>query len=172
MAVIRDALSVLPAKPAVLIAPLIVVVVLSMYYLDLRDRCIEIRDARQSLLETLRATESGSRFRLADFTDFDWNKVRIVTRVNPGTVNDECYFDWNWRSGERQALLETGRLSALVFGQSGRVVGYYELRRDEINFEEIEQQLSPDEAVFEVRHADGVGAGLNLLRSAEGAPAS
>ena len=150
MAVIRDALSVLPAKPAVLAAPVIVIVVLSLYYLDLRDRCHGIRDFRQTLVEHLRSLGPGSKFLLAEFTSFEWNKVRVVARVEPGTVADECLFDWNWASGERESLIDAGNLSALIFGLKGNVVGYLELRRDEIAFDEVDEQLTPESAVFDV----------------------
>ena len=157
MALIRDALSVLPAKPAVLAAPVIVIVVLSLYYLDLRDRCNGIRDFRQALVEHLHALGPGTRFRVAEFTDFEWNRIRIVASVSPGTVADECLFDWNWASGERDSLIEAGNLSALIFGLKGKVVGYLELRRDQVAFDAIEEQLTPESAVFEVA-VDGRGA--------------
>ena len=163
MAYIKDALSALPAKPAVIIAPLIVVVVLSMYYWDLHDRCSDVRQSRIELAETLRAMDSGARFRLADFTDFDWNRVRIVARVQPGTVDDECPAGWNWNRGEREALLAAGQLTALIFGRAGKVAGYLELRRDEIAFPEIDRQLAPESAVFSVGRDSGTGVSLSLL---------
>ncbi len=153
MALIRDALSVLPARPAVLAAPVIVVVVLSLYYWDLREKCVDIRDTRQAFHDHLRSLGSGERFRLADFFEFDWNKVRIVARVQPGTISDECLLDWNWAGEERESLIESGRLSVLIFGHRGSVVGYYELHRDQIAFDEIESQLTPETAEFRIDHA-------------------
>lgn len=150
MALIKDALSVLPAKPVVVAAPVIVIVVLSLYYWDLRDRCVDIRQARESLYQQLISVPTGSRFRLADFTGFDWNQVRIVASVVPDTMHDECHFGWNWPAGERASLIEAGQLSALIFGNRGRVVGYYELRRDRVAFDEIDAQLTPATAVFDV----------------------
>lgn len=158
MALIRDALSVLPAKPAVLAAPVIVVVVLGLYYWDLRDKCVDIRNTRQALHDHLRSLEIGESFRLAAFFEFDWNQVRIVARVEPGTISDECLLDWNWPAGERESLIEAGQLSALVFGHRGRVVGYYELRRDLIAFDEIETQLTPDTARFRIGRATAADA--------------
>ena len=105
MALIRDALSSLPAKPAIVIAPLIVVAVLSMYYWDMHERCAEVRQHRSGLLEYLRGLDAGGRFRLADFTDFAWNRVRIVARVEPATIDDECPAGWNWDRGQRESLL-------------------------------------------------------------------
>lgn len=162
MALIRDALSVLPAKPAILAAPLIAIAVLAFYYWDLRDKCGQIKQARQSLYQHLISMDPGSQFRLADYTGFEWNQVRIVATVAPGTITDECHLDWNWDAGERDALVESGKLSALVFGHRGRVVGYYELRRDEIAFDEIAGQLTPGSAVFDLSRVPAGGTAVRL----------
>jgi hypothetical protein len=158
MAIIKDALSSLPARPAVLIAPLIVVGVLFLYYQDLRGRCNEVRDYRAALQQHLLAVGRGASFRLADFTGFDWNKLRIVAQVKPGSIDDECLFDWNWESGERESLLADGNLSALIFGLDGRVIRYFELRRDEIAFPDTDEQLTPQTAVFGVKRDFAGGA--------------
>lgn len=161
MAFIKDALSALPAKPALLIAPLIVIVVLTLYYWDLRDRCAGVREYRNALTAHLLEIDPGERFRLSEFTDFDWNRVRVVARVEPGTIDDECLSDWNWNRGEREALLETRELSALIFGNAGKVVGYFELRHDEVAFPDIDTQLTPESAVFRIER--GLGAGVSLF---------
>ena len=153
MALIRDALSALPARPAVIAAPVIVAVVLSLYYWDLRQKCVDIRETRAALHEHLLALEAGEPFRLADFFGFDWNKVRIVASVQADTISDECLLDWNWPGGERDRLIESGRLSALVFGHRGSVVGYYEIDRDQVAFDAIETQLTPATASFRVGRA-------------------
>ncbi len=163
MALIKDALSALPAKPAVLVAPLIVIAVLSFYYWDLRDKCGEIRQARLALHQHLMSLKPGSQFRLADFTRFEWNRVRIVARVAPGTMTDECHFDWNWPAGVRESLLASGNLSALIFGNQGRVVGYYEIHRDKIAFDEIEDQLTPGSAVFDFSRVPGSSEAFRLM---------
>ena len=41
----------------------------------------------------------------------------------------------------------------LIFGHRGSVVGYYELHRDQIAFDEIESQLTPETAEFRIDHA-------------------
>jgi hypothetical protein len=161
MAFIKDALSALPAKPAVMIAPVIVIAVLSMYYWDLYSRCDGVRENRSELRAYLDNLDAGERFRLVDFTDFDWNRVRIVARVAPGTIEDECMVGWNWDRGEREALLEAGQLSALIFGHAGKVVGYFELRRDQVAFPETETQLTPESAIFGVEKGSTSGVVLS-----------
>lgn len=164
MSKIRDALSVLPARPALFVAPLIVVVVLSLYYRDQYNKCAAIKQSRAALNERLRSIAGEQRFRLADFTDFAWNKVRIVARVEPGTISESCPLDWNWPDGERDSLLAAGLLTAVIFGKQGRVVGYLELRADEVEFRDAEGSLTPDAAVFRVEadSADDSAFVLNL----------
>lgn len=164
MALIRDALSSLPAKPAIVIAPLIVAAVLSMYYWDMHERCAEVRQYRSGLLDYLRGIDIGGRFRLADFTSFEWNRVRIVARVAPGTIDDECPAGWNWKRGERESLLAAGKLTALIFGREGRVVGYFELNRERIAFANTDEQLTPETAVFKVERAADDGDVIRLER--------
>ena len=150
MSKIRDALSVLPARPALFIAPILVVLVLSLYYRDQYLKCVGIQQTRNELTAHLQTHLAGDLFRLEDFSRFDWNKVRIVTRVEPGTISESCPLDWNWPSGERDALLDSGLLSALIFGKDGQVVGYYELRADEVLFQGAEGHLTRSEAVFRI----------------------
>ena len=150
MSKIRDALSVLPAKPAVIIAPLLVVLVLTLYYRDQYNKCFDIKQSRLALNQQLRQANSGDLFRLGEFTDFAWNKVRIVARVEPDTISQNCPLDWNWAGGERDSLLAAGLLTAVIFGSEGRIVGYLELRADEVEFRGAEGNLTPDSAVFRI----------------------
>jgi hypothetical protein len=116
------------------------------------------------LLEYLRKIDDGGRFRLADLTDFEWNRVRIVARVEPGTIDDECPLDWNWGPGERESLLDAGELTALIFGHEGRVVGYFELSRKRIAFAQTDEQLTPQTAVFRVERGPGDEGAITLER--------
>ena len=162
MAMIKDALSSLPAKPALVIAPLLVVLVLSLYYRDQYIKCAEIRQTRADLNEHLRTLDSSQPFRLVDFTDFDWTRVRIVASVAADTISDTCPLDWNWSGGERDALIASGGLAAMIFGQQGRIVRYLELRGDEIEFRGAEGNLAPQAAVFDVEPKAGGGYILTL----------
>lgn len=162
MAMIRDALSALPAKPAIVIAPLLVVLVLSLYYRDQYNKCVDIRQSRTELNELLRSIDSGGQFRLADFADFAWNKVRIVASVKPGTISDECPFDWNWSGDERELLIASGLLTAIIFGLEGKVVRYLELRGDQVSFRVTHDNLTPETAVFDVSKQTGSEGGVTL----------
>ena len=152
----KNAFSGVPSKPALILAPVLVVLVLSLYYRDQYIRCVDVKQTRAALSEQLHALGSPAQFRLVDFTDFDWTKVRIVASVERDTINDTCPLEWNWPRGEREALIDSGRLAVLIFGQQGRIVKYMELRGDEVEFLGAEGHLSPQEAVFDVvRKVDG-----------------
>lgn len=162
MAMIKDALSAVPARPALFIAPLLVVLVLSLYYRDQYNQCVEIRQTRAALTDQLLALGSPAQFRLADFTDFAWTKVRIVASVTPDTISETCPLDWNWERGERDALIASGHLAAMMFGQQGQIVRYLELRGDEVDFRGVEGNLSPAAAVFDVARKAGDADGVTL----------
>lgn len=162
MAMIKDAFTTLPAKPALYIAPILVVLVLSLYYRDQYNQCTGIKRERAALNDYLRSLDGSTPFRMVDFTAFEWNKVRIVAPVKPGTIADECPFDWNWASGERDALLADGLLTSIVFGLKGQVVSYLELRGDEVEILGAEGNLQPQAAVFDVKRKSGDAAGVTL----------
>ena len=161
---LKDAFARVPSKPALFIAPLLVIVVLSLYYRDQYRQCVEIRDMRESLGQYLETLSPPARFRLADFTDFAWNRVRIVASVDADTISDTCPLGWNWPRGERDTLMASGGLAAMVFGDQGRIVSYVEWRADRIEFRGAGDNLAPDEAVFEVTRKSGGIDGFVLTR--------
>ena len=159
----NNALSVLPTKPIRFIVPIIVVVVLTLYYWGQYTKCNNIKQFRTSLNESVRASSPSENFRLADYTNFIWDKVRIATRIKPGERNAECPFGWNWGKGERESLMSAGLLTVLMFGHGDGIVGYAELRSDEINFLGVKSSLTPDSAEFTIgENSSGNGVSLTL----------
>ena len=130
------------------IAPVIVVLVLVFYYRDLYVKCTDIRLYREALNEVLPLHDRSVQFRLAEFTRFSWDKVRIVARLEPHNRTVECPFGWNWASGERETLAASGLLSALMFARQGTIVRYLEVRNDEVAFHGADSSLTPQTAVF------------------------
>jgi len=162
---IKDALSALPARPVVYIVPAIIVVVLTFYYWEQYTKCSQIKQFRTSLTEALHSKSVSEQFRLVDFTGFVWDKVRIAANIKPGERNAECPFGWNWASGERESLMASGLLTVLMFGQGESIVGYAELRSDEVVFNGVESSLTPETAVFAVKeNIDSGGVSLTLNR--------
>lgn len=159
---IKDGLSVLPTRPVLYIVPVIVIAVLSFYYWEQYSKCSDIKMFRVSLTEALHSKSENEKFRLADFTDFLWDKVRIATSIKAGERNAECPFGWNWEEGERNALMASGLLSVLMFGKGESIVGYAELRSDEIMFRGVESSLTPDTAVFTIAKNSSGSISLSL----------
>jgi hypothetical protein len=154
----------MPTRPIVYVAPLIVIVVLSFYYLDLYSRCTAAREFRMSLNDALQSSGAGSTLRLGDVIRFDWDRVRIVTGLKPERSANDCPFGWNWDDGERETLIASGRLTGLVFVREGVLVNFLEVRADEVAFAEVESSLSVEDAVFNIgSNADG-GYSLALKR--------
>ena len=148
---IKNTLSVMPTRPIVYIVPLMVVLVMSFYYGEIYTKCTDNREFRASLNELLGANDAPARLRLADVTDFGWDRVRIVTDFNPDSSGAVCPFDWNWPSGERDSLIASGLLTVLIFVHRGAIVNYLELRHDEVAFHGADSSLSPQAAVFSIK---------------------
>lgn len=145
-----DMLKVLPTRPVVYIAPAIVLVVMSLYYWNLYSDCTDDRQRRMELSRMLATGDWSGPFRLAEFTDFAWDQVRIVTNFRPERRNIDCPLGWNWPEGKREYLISSDQLTALIFAQQGSVVEYLELQGDEIVFTGTGSALTPENAVFEV----------------------
>jgi hypothetical protein len=159
---IKDALSVLPARPAFIIAPLIAVLVLVFYYGELHSKCDGMKQHRAALNEYLHSADARAPFLLRKFTNFNWDTVRIVSGLKAGGRSVECPFGWNWPDGERDALIESGLLGAIIFGYKGAIVKYLELRGDEVAFRGADSSLTPQTAVFEIEPGDSPGVTLVL----------
>ncbi len=162
---IKDALSVLPSRPILYIVPTIIVVVLSFYYWEQYTKCSNIKLFRTSLTETLHSKDLSDKFRLVEFTDFIWDKVRIAVNIKPGERNAECPFGWNWAGEERESLMDSGLLTVLMFGHGESIVGYAELRSDEVEFRGVASSLTPQTAVFTLgKKSAGSAISLTLSR--------
>jgi len=162
---VKDALSVLPARPAFIIAPVIVILVLLFYYGEMHAKCSGMKQHRTELNQFLYSAAAPARFKLREFTDFDWDKVRIVSGLKAGERSVECPFGWNWSSGERDSLIDAGLLGAMIYGYKGAIVEYLEIRTDEVAFRGVESSLSPQDAVFDVAREAGTGGGVMLTLS-------
>ncbi len=162
MASIKQALSGLPARPALVAAPIIALLALALYYWDIHGKCTGLRAQREALESHLARLPPAARFRLADFTGFAWNQVRIVARVESTSRELDCPLDWNWPRGERDELMQSGRLTAVIFGRDRALVDYFELRNDRIEFRGVDSILRPETAVFRVARTGGANGAISL----------
>ena len=160
---IKNALSVIPARPVMFIAPALVVLVLSLYYWDMYSRCSDNKQFRASFNELLRTRDSGSQFRLTEITKFMWDRVRIVTNFEPESSSNECPLGWNWPDGERESLISAGLLTALIFVDKGTIVQYLELRSDEVEFRGADFSIAPNAATFDIAQGSGNSTGVTLV---------
>jgi len=159
---VKEALSVLPARPAFLLAPVIAILVLLFYYGEMYDKCSRMKQQRAELNAFLHSPAASAGFRLGEFTDFDWDTVRVVSGLKGGAKSVECPFGWNWDSGERDSLIDAGLLGAMIYGYRGAIVEYLEVRTDEVAFRGVESSLSPRDAVFDVAFGGAAGGGVTL----------
>lgn len=159
---IRDALSVLPTRPILYIVPVVIGLVMSVYYWDIYTKCTDIKRFRTSLNEVLHSSEIPGQFRLTDFTGFAWDQVRIVANFKPEGRDTECPFDWNWPGVERDSLIASGLLTVLIFVQEGAIVKYHELRDDEVAFRGADSSLTPKAAVFNIGRNSVTNSGVTL----------
>ena len=160
---IKNTLSVLPARPIVYIVPLLVVMVMSFYYADVYSRCTAGKEFRVSLNDVLNARANGSQLRLDDVTRFAWDRVRIVTGFDPERNDGTCPFGWNWADGEREALIASGSLTALIFVHRAAIVEYLEVNAEEVAFRGAETSISPQAAVFTIGPNPDNDSGVSLI---------
>ena len=158
MAVIRDALSSLPAKPGLVFAGVLAVGVLISYYVFRYYDCTEHRQFRARLHQEIGFAHSENRaFRLAGATGFQWSQVHISPHFVPSGKVADCPLGWDWSDQERQSLVEGGNLAFLVFRVGNQVISYAELRNDWADFSAVAGYWSPESAVFNVRESsDGL----------------
>ena len=95
--------------------------------------------------------------------------MRVVAKIEAGTVSVECPFGWNWPRGERESLIASGLLTALIFGQEGRVVRYVEVRSDQVAFVGVDGHLAPESAIFDMGANPAGGDGVTLTLAPPGA---
>ena len=61
--------------------------------------------------------------------------------------------------------MASGLLTVLMFGHGESIVGYAELRSDEVEFRGVESSLTPQTAVFTLgKNSDGSAFSLTLSR--------
>ena len=160
---IHEALNSIPAKPVLYIAPLIIVLVMVFYYSSLKNECVGRASQRQTLLQhASEAANSGSTLKLLDITDFPWQQVKGFADFKPQHKTDSCPFGWDWSSGQRQDLINSGLLSVLIFFDKGSVSKYIEFRGDRILINDFDKALTPDSAVFTAKQTGYEGVPIRL----------
>ena len=160
---IRRALNVVPTRPVLVLAPLVVVLALTYWFGSDYGRCTGHAKFRERFTEAVRAAAAGGRrLVLADLTAFSWDRALIQPGFKPGGLGPDCAFGWDWSRGEREALAAAGRLTVIAFVRGGRVVEYVELRGDRIRFRDLANPYTPATAIFRVHAATDEAGGFVL----------
>ena len=172
---IRSALGGLPAWPALVIAPLVILVVGALHYGPVYRQCTRLAEARDAFTAAVTgaAREDDATLRLGRLAAArEWDQVRILQDLQDlpaeGQVLD-CPFGWDLDAIERRAMIAEGRLGILAFAKLDEVIDYIEFRADEARFEGADQVLARGEAVFTVEGPNGAG-GPYTLRPAARSP--
>ncbi len=155
---IHRALSSIPARPVLYIAPLIVVAGMVFYYSGLKSECLDRSSRRQAFVQQVtQAASSGSLLKLADITDFPWQQVKGFAQFKPQRETGNCPFGWDWSSAQRRRLIASGLLSVLIFFNEGSVSKYIEFSGDRILMDDFDKALTPDTAVFAIEQVEQPG---------------
>ena len=145
---IRRALNSLPSKPGIILAVIVSITVLSVFYYQQYRSCSEIASLRSELYEGVKQ-HVGKVVHLVDITPFTWGKVRmIINHQNKGKVLD-CPFEWDWTQKQRKQLMANGQLNVMAFARKD-VNTVVDFKKEMIDFVVKETILKPDTALFKV----------------------
>lgn len=148
---IHKALNSVPAKPAIFIAPVLVLLVLGLYYWNRNIECTARAEDRIAFIQKIdRAATSNGILDLAEITEFPWQQVKGFNHFKPQHRKVSCPFNWDWPGDNRQAIIDSGLLSVLIFFNEGTVSNYIEFRGDKIIMDEFEGSITRENARFSV----------------------
>ena len=146
---LREALAGLPTRPAVYLSVIAVVLGLGYHFVTTYQSCRGHAALREAL--SVAVTSSAARaipLRLAQITDFPWDRAEILVNYKPGGASTDCPFQWDWSRTAREEIIAKDLLTVIVFVRDGKLVNYLEIRSDQVRFADIENPYSPETAVF------------------------
>ncbi len=162
MSMLHRALNSIPARPVLYIVPLVVSMVLGFYYWNLKDECTARAAQREFFRQQIQqAADSDGILRLSDITEFPWQQVKGFRSLKPQRKTRSCPLNWDWSGSERQAIIDAGLLSVIIFFDEGTISNYVEFTNDRIEIDDFEKNLTPETAIFKVQRS---GAGENAYR--------
>ena len=150
---LRRALSVLPTRPAMILAPCVMLLVLGFYYSDRYQTCRKQADFRQHVMRAMAEVDASHAdgVDFAKVTNFAWDTVQILTGYKPKLSRvPSCPFGWDWDKEKIQHLADSGRLTMLAFTVKGRIKRHLKLDSALIDFSSLKDSYSISEAKFKV----------------------
>ncbi len=148
---IHSALNSIPAKPAMFLAPLLIILVLATYYWKVKIDCqaqAELRD--QFVVSVTDAGMRGQPLRLDELYSEHWEFAKTFQNFQPKHRKQSCPLGWDWSDQIRQELINSGMLSVIIFFNEGVIAHILEFNNDRISVEEIDGRITRDLAVFKV----------------------
>jgi len=154
----------MPTRPVLVIVPIVMALVIALYYAEKHAECTRNTELRERLY-ALAEDRLGASLSLNEILETDWEHAAILIGFRPeaGSKLPDCPFDWGWTKADRQSLAGRGLLNVIALTRDNRVIDYIEFRRDRIDFTGLDNPYTPEEAVFQVSGGGSVGGKL-LLR--------
>ena len=149
---LRQALSVLPTWPVIVLVPCLVILVMGFYYIDRYQTCSAQADFRQDFMRAMQnASDSPSgKINFIKVTDFPWDTLQVFTSYKHNPNQQSCPFNWDWSAEEIKTLIDQDNLVVLVFTAKGSIIKYLELDGSRISFSQAKQRYLSNEARFTV----------------------
>ena len=152
---IRRALNSVPARPAVIAAPILAVVVLAVHYYSVYKECSALSNFRQHFTNSVgEFAKRDSMLALSEITDFPWEYVRAFESFEPQREKRNCPFGWDWPNDYRREISGQGLLSVILFFNNDALVRVLDFRNDEISVDGIDEKLTPSTARFQIETTD------------------
>jgi hypothetical protein len=161
---IRRALSTIPSKPGVIIAVIVAISVMSIYYFKQYKSCTDIASLRSSFYSVVQQN-SNNIIRLAEVTPFQWERAKIILNYKNNSKVLDCQFGWDWTRKQRQQMMANDLLNVIVFAREG-VNTVVDFSKEMVDFELTETIFTPASAVFRAKSygADDSGYLLHQIR--------
>ena len=161
---IHNALRSIPSRPVKYLAPALILIVLTVYYLDLKSQCSKSFAQRQNLIHSIQlAKQNDQVFKLSSITDFEWDFVKGFIGFKPKHPKKTCPFGWDWSKQVRQTMIEQNKLSVFIFFKDRNIVNIQEFSSDDLNMENLDQKQTPESAIFNILQGDDQNLRLELV---------
>ena len=148
---IHRSLDSIPSKPVMFLAPLLIMVVLTTYYWNIRSGCQSEAELREKFVRfVVDAGETGAPLRLDELYSANWEFAKTFQNFQPKHRKNSCPFGWDWSDEIRQELIDSGMMSVILFFNEGVISHILEFNNEMISIDEIDGRATRDLAVFSV----------------------
>jgi hypothetical protein len=133
------------------LAPLLVVLVLSTYYWNVKSDCRAQAQLRHKFVGSVEdAGESGQPLRLDALYPTQWEFAKTFQNFQPKHRKRSCPLGWDWSDEIRQELIDSEMMSVIIFFNEGVISHILEFNNARISVDEIDGRATRDHAVFKV----------------------